>query len=34
VIAITKKELHKRIRTTIDKHAEKAGNKDCEGKRR
>jgi hypothetical protein len=29
-----KEELHKRIRTKIDKHAESAGNKDCEGKRR
>jgi hypothetical protein len=29
-----KKELHERIRTKIDEHAENAGNKDCEAKRR
>ena len=34
VIAITKKEHHKRIRTKIDKRTESAGNKDCEAKHR
>ena len=28
------RQSFERIRTKIDKHAESAGNKDCEGKRR